>query len=280
MKAVCYAIVMVFLFLCLFGCGNEQNNDYAEKETITPAKIDILKIGKADCIVINTGNEIVMIDTGEEENLNKIHSYMQKNGYTKVDTLIVTHYDKDHIGGAADIIAKYNVSTVIESSFTSSSLYYLNYHSLIEEKGISLLKLKENYSFARDSCSFQINIPKKEKYSTKEDNNSSLVISMEIGNRRFLFCGDAMELRLRELIEEGIGHYDFVKLPYHGRYLENYDEFLNMVKPTYGAITCSNKNPASEDVLSLLQRCETEVYQTRDGEINVLTDGTKLKISQ
>ena len=245
-------------------------------EKITPATIDILKIGKADCIVINTGNKIVMIDTGEEENLPQIHAFMQKRGYNTVDTLILTHFDKDHIGGTTDIISRYNVGTVIESSFTSDSRWYLSYHSL----DIKPIKLKEDYSFTFDSCDFKIDIPKLEKYSTKQDNNSSLVISMKIGNSSLLFCGDAMELRVKELIDEDIGHYDFVKLPHHGGFLANYGEFLDMVKPSYGAITCSNKNPASNSTLEILKEYGTEVYQTKNGSITISLNGDEIQIEQ
>ena len=97
-----FAICTVY-FLCSCDTG----------EKVTPASIDVLKIGKADCIIINTGNKIVMIDTGEEENIDQIRDFMDEHNYNKVDTLILTHYDKDHIGGAKYIIEEYGVDTVI-----------------------------------------------------------------------------------------------------------------------------------------------------------------------
>ncbi|MBE6674650.1 MAG: MBL fold metallo-hydrolase [Ruminococcaceae bacterium] len=279
-------LLLLLLLLCLCGCNStgippsNEGNEPESKVEITPAKVDILKVGKADCIVINTGGKIVMIDTGEEENLDRINAYMTRNGYEKVDVLILTHYDKDHIGGASEIITKYGVETVIESSLASNNQWYISYHNALILLKKEPLKLSENYTFTFDSCSFEISIPKKKSYPIKQDNNSSLVVSMKIGENSFLFCADAMELRLAELIEDGVGRYDFVKLPYHGNYLENYREFLDKVTPTYGAITCSNKNPASEDTLNLLQEYGTLVYQTKNGEINVSTDGVKIEIKQ
>lgn len=288
MKKLGYIMLLLILLgcLCLFACNSgdtpqsNEENGLEDKVEITPAKVDILRIGKADCIVINTGTKIVMIDTGEEENLAQIHAYMQRNGYERVDVLILTHYDKDHIGGAAEVITRYDVETVIETSLASNNQWYISYHNVLKLREITPMKLSENYSFTYDSCSFKINIPQKKKYPTKQDNNSSLVVSMEIGENSFLFCADAMELRLAELIGDNIGHYDFVKLPYHGNYLENYREFLDKVTPTYGAITCSNKNPAAEDTLSLLQEYGVTVYQTKNGEINISTNGTEIQIDQ
>lgn len=272
-EIVVLLLLAVCFILCIFICScNNQSKDNVV--------IDILKIGKADCIVINTGTHIVMIDTGEKENLPKIHYYMNEKQYTKIDMLILTHYDKDHIGGASEIIDTYGVKTVIESQISSVNEHYIDYHNTLSQLNISPMKLTKNYQFSFDNCSFEINIPKKTSYEVKQDNNSSLVVLMSNGNNRFLFCADAMELRLSELIKDNIGHYDFVKLPYHGKYLENYSEFLDMVTPQYGAITCSNKNPPSSDTLALLDEYGIEIYQTRDGTISVFSDGNQITIDQ
>lgn len=273
------ALILSLGCIFLYSCNDDVGTEAGDNGSIS-VKMDILKIGKADCIVIDTGTKIIMIDTGEEENLPTIHSFMNEKEYSRVDILILTHYDKDHIGGATEIIEKYGASTVIESSFSSDSDSYISYHNKLSELGISPLKLSENYSFKCDGCEFDINIPKKDSYKSKQSNNSSLIISMKCGEKRLLFCADAMELRLTELIEDSIGQYDLVKLPYHGNYLENYAEFLDEVKPSYGIITNSKKNPASEDTLTMLYGRDIEVYQTRYGQISVFCDGKEIEINQ
>lgn len=277
---ILFIIVLLTTFMLICSCNNTPMEIDEENKPITPATIDILKIGKADCIVINTGSKIVMIDTGEEENLDTINSYMSSKNYSQIDMLILTHYDKDHIGGASEIISNYNVTTVIESKFDDSTMEYISYHNVLYNKKLTPIKLNVNYTFTYDSCEFEINIPKKNKYETKQDNNSSLIISMKCGENRFLFCGDAMEERLAEFIEYNQNNYDFVKLPYHGNYLENYREFLNSVKAKYGALTNSKKNPASEDTLLVLNEFNVDTYQTRYGTIYITTNGKQISITQ
>lgn len=268
MKRLFALAICVLLLLCSCNIG--------ENQTPPSCFVDILDVGKADCIVIGTGTKIVMIDTGEVENLPTIISYLTEKEISKIDTLILTHFDKDHIGCASKIISDYGVTSVIESSFSSSSEDYVSYHNTLSSLGIEPLKLTENYSFSYDDCDFTIDVPKKTKYKQKESNNSSLIISLECGERRLLFCGDAMELRLSEFIDTSPQKYDFVKLPYHGNYLENYREFLDKVMPTYGAITCSKKNPASPDTLALLDEYGVEVYQTRYGTISFSIEENKI----
>lgn len=284
MKRISLLHLIIFLFttLLICSCNNPTIDTDTDNEnnSITPATIDILKIGKADCIVINTGTKIVMIDTGESENVSDIDDYMEYNNYNKIDTLILTHYDKDHIGGASEVISRYQVTTVIETKKQDNTADYINYHNVMAEKGITPLKLKENYKFTYDSCEFIIDIPKQSKYAENNDNNLSLIISMKCGEKTFLFGGDAMELRLNEFISKNQTKYDFIKLPHHGTYLENYREFLNSTSPTYVAITDSKKNTASGDTLALLYEYDITTYETRYGEINLHTDGKNITITQ
>ncbi len=242
--------------------------------------VDILNVGKADCIVISAGDERMMIDTGEEENLPEILSYLQQEKIQRIDKLILTHFDKDHIGGAAKILSIIDVGEVIQSSFSSSRKEFSDYHSVMQNQGFSPKILKEAYSFFLGECAVTVFPPKKEQYARKEDNNASLIVSVECKNTRFLFCGDAMEERLEEWTLGEHGVYSFVKLPYHGNYLENYSEFLDSTSPQFAAICSSKKNPASEQTLKLLQKRGISFYQTQNGLIHVQSDGNSILINQ
>ena len=278
MKRALLLCISLLLLILLVSCGGEVE---PPDEEITPsAEIDVLKIGKADCIIINTGSNILMIDTGERENLSKIRFHMSEKGYDRIDTLIVTHYDKDHIGGAKEIIEQYGVKTVIETKFTSTSEEYLAYHQAIASTGATLNKLEENIRFNFDGCVFDILVPKRTKYSTAKDNNQSLVISMECGEKKLLFCGDALELRMAELVDDKIGHYDIVKLPHHGTYLKNYSMVLEELAPSYCVITDSAKNPADTELIDLLNQNEIPVYATRNGGISISINDNIITVKQ
>lgn len=268
-----FALSLLLSALLGSSCAGRQATD----DTVS---IDVLKIGKADCIVINTGKSIVMIDTGEAENRSAIHGYMQTQGYKSIDTLILSHYDKDHIGCADEIISSYHVATVIEPHVTDVTAEYVAYHNTILAQGVSLLKPRSCYTFTLDGCTFTVDVPQKSQYKSKHDNNVSLIVSMQYGEKRFLFCGDAMEERLGEWIDGAYGQHDFVKLPYHGNALDNYEDFLDACKPSYAAITCSGKHPPSETVLSLLKQHGTSVYLTTGGTVHLTTDGTSINIVQ
>lgn len=268
-RMVVFIIITALLLLTFSSCS-----------ATSKVTVDILDIGKADCILINTGTKNVMIDTGEEEDVSDIMEYLDAKGVDTIDILILSHFDKDHIGGAAELISQYGISVVLETGFSSNRDEYEAYHYALSENGSAATVLSEDYSFVLDDCSFTVYVPKQTSYDTKEDNNASLIVAMEHGENRFLFCGDAMELRMAEFLENSPGSFDFVKLPYHGNYLENYSEFLKEVSPQYGVITCSKKNPASEDALSVLEQYDVTVYETEHGNVHVTSNGKTVSVSQ
>lgn len=276
-------IFCALICFSMLSCGDEESSSAPvsfESEVTPSCSIDILKIGKADCIVIDTGEGLVMIDAGEDSNVSSIRDFMSDKGYDKIDTLILTHPDKDHIGGASEIISAYDVTTVIEGAYAPLTEEYTRYHATMDEREITPIILNGAHSFEAGGCLFEIDAPRKQKYAEKQSNNSSLVVSLTCGTRRFLFCGDAMEIRIAELTEAELGEYDFIKLPYHGNYIENYRELLDMVKPKYGVITCSKKNPADERTIALLNEYPVQVYQTKDGDVSVICNDNKISITQ
>ena len=141
MKRFLALIMLLFMALfCvfLFSCNNESESRQQSEEIPPFCEVSILKIGKADCIIINTGSKILMIDTGETENLADIHSFMREREWDKIDTLILTHPDKDHIGGASEIISHYGIKTVIEGAYAPLTEEYVLYHATLEEMGVFL----------------------------------------------------------------------------------------------------------------------------------------------
>lgn len=243
-------------------------------------RIDVLDIGKADCIIIRNANNTVMIDTGEVENLTKIESFLKSKNIKKINCLILSHYDKDHIGGAEKILTAYDVETVLESSFTSEREEYASYHNAASEKGIPVSKLQNDTAMTIGDMHINISTPKKTSYEKKEDNNASLAVSLKFGECSFLFCGDAMNDRMDEILLENLGQFDVVKLPHHGSFLKDYDEILNSFACKDVIITDSEKNPADEKLISLLNEKNIKCYESRYGTVSVKCDSENITIEQ
>ena len=238
--------------------------------------IYVFDSGKSDAIIISKNDNHMMIDTGEESNVDDILTYFEKNNIRKLDYLIITHFDKDHVGGASKIIDNIDVGRILSSNVPKDSEYYNNYLNSLDKKGIIPMVVTDDYEFSMSSITVYINGPKV-LYDKNESNNSSLIIGIEYDNNSFLFMGDAENSRIKDFVAVNNKEYDLIKMPYHGNYLKRLDDLFDDVKPKYAVITSSFED---EKTVNLLNKYEIKYYNTKDGSINILSDGNNIHIFQ
>ena len=243
-------------------------------------KISVLKIGKADATVINTGTHVVLIDAGEEDDGAEIIEFLASEGIEKIDTMIITHFDPGNIGGADVVINNIKVDNVIEANYSKKSEEFRQYIQAMKDNGITPRQLNFAYSFTYDEAVFHLTPPLKAVYPLDKDNELSLIVSLTHGENTFLFAGDIMTDRMSELIKAEIGEFDFLKIPNNGYYSAGTEEFAAYILPKYTAVTCSDKNPPSEKVVAAYQAVGAAVYESRLGNIYIYSDGTEITIEQ
>lgn len=271
---VLYYLSVFFVFL-LAGCG--VNGAGSASGNI---EIVFFKVGKADSMLLTIGEDSVLIDTGEDDDGEEITEYLDKQGIESLDYLILTHFDKDHIGGADTVLNEVSVGEVITPDYETASTDYEEYLEALEKNNLTATSLTEALIFTIDSVEFAIYPPEESSYDS--DNDYSLVVSVQHGENSFLFTGDAEEIRLEELQAQSdfnLAH-TFLKVPYHGRYIANSTAFFTSVDPDYAVITSSEKNPEDEEVVEALEALGTEVYFTRNGNIYLNSDGETITITQ
>ena len=252
----------------------------SREDTTGKLKIYFFNAGKADSCIIYNDEFAVMIDTGEKELGEEILTYLENNNITKLDYLIITHFDKDHVGSASTIINSIEVDNVIQSNYPKESKVYNKYLSALENKGIEAVTLREDLEFSFGDIYFTINPPLEEVYSNNESNNSSLIVSLKYKNNSFLFMGDAENLRIKEYLSTNNLSYDFLKVPYHGHYQTTLDELIEVIKPKYSVITSSLEEKEDDTTLELLSNIGSKTYLTRNGSILITSDGDTINIKQ
>lgn len=259
--------------------------------------------GKADAILITTDNSAVMIDTGGSKNEQEIVDFLISHEITRIDYLIITHFHKDHIGGASAVINNIEVAEVIVPDYGKDSKQYNRFIEAMEDRKLESIILKETLKITLDSTVFTVYPGDQEYYDFSssaydenenndgddnddsmdvKENNYSVAVSINHGNNNFLFTGDAKAKRLKELLLlENIKNteYDFLKVPQHGRYNKFSVDFIGAVRPKYAAITCSFDMPADSRVVAALEAAGTDIYYTANGNIVCESNGNELTIS-
>lgn len=245
--------------------------------------ITIPSIGKADCSILIQGDQVMVIDCGEAENSEEILQALKSLGVTKIDYLIITHFDKDHVGGAAAILNALPVSQVLEPDYTPTnpqSESYTAYRQALTEAGVPVSSVRDSEEFTLGTASVTITGTGGVDYAKNTDNNNSLLVSVTHAGNRLLFAGDIEKQRIRDLLDMGIEQYDFLKVPHHGVYNNALPDFFQAVGMQYAVITCSNKNPAESKTLEALEALNAETYLTANGPITVSSTPSGIQIRQ
>ena len=270
----------------LTGCASANANGTANSNLLTTS---ILKIGKADAIVITQNEHAMVIDCGEEEDGLELKEFLAKNGIDHLEALIITHYDKDHVGGADTIVEAVDIDRILVPDYDGASTEYSDFATAVEEKGLTLERLTESVSFNLGEALVTVDPPL--DYSSVEeakddplleiDNNLSLITTIVHGNNRLLYMGDAEKARIKEfLTTDAAVDCDFLKVPHHGVYTTALVDLLDAVTPEYAAINDSAKNPADDETLQLLKDYDVTTRQTLGGRITVVSDGETIEIQQ
>lgn len=268
-----------FLFLSavittvsLFSCSAKKLIENAGE-----LKVTFFDVGKADAILLQSETSNIVIDCGEKGDGKKISKLLDESDSDTIDYLIITHFDKDHVGGAAKLIRGYDVKNVITPDYEGTVDEYTNYTEALAEKGIAPKKITEDISFTLDGIDYTVYAPKKNFYGTDNENDFSLVTKAVHRKNTLLFTGDAMEQRLDEIMD--IGTCTLLKAPYHGRNLNNISDFLSAVKPKC-AIVSTSKGEYSGKIRDALSKSGANVYATCfNGDITATSNGSSIEIS-
>ena len=256
----------------------------AKAGTMDPLTVTILKVGKADAIILQCQDETMIIDTGEEDDGLEVTEFLSKRNITYVDTLIITHFDKDHVGGADTVVESVDVGQVLLPDYEGADVDYVDFIDALSRKNITPTRLDEPIEFTLGEAQVLVEPPI--SYEIPEgaaefDNNFSLITTVTHGDNKLLFTGDAEKRLIRDWLANGsAGQCDFLKVPHHGIYTTALDELLDVVQPKYAAICSSAKHPADDETLEALKGRGVDVLETRNGKITVISDGINLELHQ
>ena len=267
--------------LCLgffSGCGSERETGHGAEVAV---KVTFFDVGKGDAVLIETANHCMMIDSGYDDTAEVILDYLKERETDRLDYLLLSHFDKDHVGGADRILEEVETGTVLQPDYQSDGGQYGEYMEVMRAQGKAPAVVTQTMELSLDGVEFVIYPPQKKDYE-EEDNDFSLVVRMRYGDGIFLFAGDCEKERLNELLEQREFELasDVLKVPHHGRKEKNSREFLSAVRPVTAVITSSKEKPADEEICGILEELGTDVYFTENGTVTVCCDGEKFEVLQ
>lgn len=249
-----------------------------------PFSVHYIDVGQADCSLLICGDDTVLIDAGDVDGYDAIHTYLQSQNVKEIDYFILTHAHADHIGSAVKILENYTVHNVImpkysEANMPTSKIYEDLLYALSDSEA-KVIAAKPGNSYTLSACSFTVLAPNKDYENV---NNSSVVVRFVYGDTAFLFQGDAEKESEQDILDAGFPlQVDVIKLGHHGSKTSSSAGYLTAVKPQLAIISCGENNAynhPSETILKRLDDFGIDYRRTdRNGNIVVTSDGKSISV--
>jgi len=241
-------------------------------------KVTIIDVKQGDSILLEIKNKSILIDTGGYFNSNLVNNriipYLKSLGIKKIEYLILTHGDYDHMGEAVNLVNNFKVEKVI---FNCGEF---------NELELDLIEVLDKKKIPYYSCIKELNIDSNKLYflNNKDygnENDNSSVIYTELNNYKFLFMGDAGVEVEEDLIEKyNLQEIDVLKVGHHGSKTSSSKNFINEIKPKYSIISVGKNNRYGHPNDIVLDNLEnSKIYRTdENGSIMFKFKNNKLKI--
>ena len=248
-------------------------------------EVHVIDVGNADSLLIRNGSHAMLIDAGERDDGETVVSYLRAHGVEKLEMVIATHADADHIGGMKTVIEALPVEAFLMAYMpegsTPTTSTYLRLLEALDDKGIAITEASPGASYPLGEARVDILGPAAD---FEEKNNQSVVCKVTFGSRKFLFMGDAEKEAEAALLESGADlSADVLKTGHHGSSSSTTAKLLTAVHPAGAFITCGAGNSYGHPHKAVLDRLEEAgVRAFRSdvhGTIVAVTDGQSLSFT-
>ncbi|MDO4854116.1 MAG: MBL fold metallo-hydrolase [Coriobacteriia bacterium] len=241
--------------------------------------VKFVDVGQGDASLIEfPDGKTMLIDTADGGS-SEVVSTLRADKRTKIDYLVATHPDADHIGGLASVITSVKVASVWMPKATSSTKTYQNLLETIDSQGLSINTCYAGRKIASGkNYTAELLWPEKSaKYFNSND--YSAVVKLTYGKNTFLFTGDAPVEAESQCVSASV---DVLKVSHHGSASGTNASLAKKLSPKIAVLSYGKNSYGhpTQVVLDALNSVDAQVFGTYvNGTVTVTSDGTKVKAS-
>ncbi len=249
-------------------------------------KIHFIDVGQGDSsLIITPQRKTILIDGGGSSNSDfdvgksTLIPYILDRGFTKIDIVIISHFDQDHVGAILTLLQELRVRRVYISKQAENSENYEKFLKIISEKNIKVYEVMAgNKIYIEKNLYLDILWPTENLISTNALNNNAMVFNLHYKKFSMLFTGDIEEASEKEILKlysknKDLLKANILKVAHHGSKTSSTSEFINVVNPKIAVIGVGKNNKfghPNENVLERLKQLGCKVFRTDlGGEISI-----------
>ncbi len=284
-------LLLLIVGLALAGCNVDPVGS-APQATPAPGqgtlKVVFLDVGQGDSILVQAPNgQTMLVDGGRTIEMadRVILPQLRAWGAQRVDVLVVTHPDADHISGLVGVLEKFPVALVALTGDQHATQIYERLLLDIRDKNVKALQVRTGTVIPFDpAVKLEVLGPDDALVNQDNTNDGSIVIKLTHGQSSFLLTGDAEFAENLSILRRGADVRSTVlKLGHHGSSTSTDENWLRAVQPQLGIISAGKDNPYGHphaEVIRALNQLGIPTIRTDEhGTITVTSDGSQLQVT-
>ena len=246
--------------------------------------VSILDVGQGDAILIQQGNQQVLVDGGPSPQAITLELSRKMPFWDRtIELVVLTHPDTDHVTGLVEVLDRYQVKQVLHPDLDFESDIYDEWLRSVKDIKTTIAQAGQQNSLGEATIEvLNPRIPHLTDTGSDTDNNG-VVLHITMGEVSFLLTADIMWEAELELIAHRANLTSTVlKVAHHGSNTSTTPEFLAVVNPQLAVISAGADNRFNHPTPEIMQRLEEKlgpenVYRTdRNGTAEFITDGERL----
>jgi len=275
---------LIVLLLCIFilaGCTEAVKTEQVPVTAGHDMRVHFIDVGQGDSILIESPNgKTMLVDGGVKGAGQQVVSYLKELGVSKLDMVVATHPDADHIGGLIPVLNSIPIEQFYDSGKVHTSQTFEEMLMLIDEKNIPYYVPKKGdlIEFDKDVT---VKVLNANEHAT-DNNDASIVLKVVYGHVSFLLTGDAGIALEKEMMQNDVTT-TVLKAGHHGSNTSSSEDFIRAVKPEVTILSYGEDNKYGHphtEVVDRLQAIGSKIYATADlGTITVSTDGVNYSVN-
>lgn len=278
--------------LSLAGCSQDsavlqdstskkQENQVSNVQTKGGKDLEVhfIDVGQGSSTLVESDGCYMLVDGGDSKYTSKVVSYLDSQSVDKLDYIIATHYDADHLNGVVAALSNYEAGVVIAPDYEAESKVYKSFVSLLKKNNIKITYPETGTKYKIGDAEFTILAPNDTHYD--DANDYSVAIKLVNGDNSFILTGDAEIESEYEMLETGIDlSCDVYLAGHHGSKYSSSQAFLQALEPDSVVISAGKDNRyghPSDETMARLNATGCDIYRTdKLGDIVATSDGKNI----
>ena len=244
----------------------------------TGLRVTALDVGQGDAILVQVPEGNVLVDQGPPEA--NVAAQLARLGVRRLAALVLTHPQRDHVGGAARVLGRIGVDLVLDPRIPAPSPDERAALTVARRKRVAVVTVRAGRAFQLGELRLRVLWPRQPVPRGDDPNNWATVIHARFGEVDLLLTADAesnvtLPLRPRQM--------EVLKVAHHGSADPGLEELLRAVRPRIALVSVGAGNdyghPAPSTLAALDAQAGLDVYRTDvDGAITVESDGRRIEV--